>query len=223
MKKQYSLPVIIVAAIVSAYFNLNDNTTSEPASNNASDNNSAIENYADARTVFWKQLYQQGGQTLYCGVHFGTGYHSGINIEHVYPMSWVTKQLQCGDRSECRRNSSRFNQIEADLHNLFPSLKEANTLRSSFAFSEMQGEKKWIQECDFEVDENKRKVEPRDEVRGDIARAMLYMEQQYGLDIFQKQKQMLVRWHETDPVTDSEIRRNQLIESIQGNSNSFIQ
>lgn len=178
MKKKYSLPVIILAAIVSAYFNLDEDIAKENPPKELSAINANIENYADARSVFWKQIYHEGGETLYCGVNFGSGYNSDINIEHVYPMSWVTKQLNCGDRSQCRRNNARFNQIEADLHNLYPSLETANSMRSSFAFSEISGEKISIQDCDFEVDEKKHKVEPRAKVRGDIARAMLYMEQQ---------------------------------------------
>ena len=223
MKKTYSLPVIVLLAIASAYFNLDENTKPIVNPDVITQESPLIETYADARRVFWQQIYNNGGETLYCGVTFGSGYHADINIEHVYPMSWVGKHLRCGDRSQCRRNNQQFNRIEADMHNLYPSLKDINRARSSFAFAIIPGEKRFIQECDFEVDEQKRKIEPRDEVLGNIARSMLYMEQQYELEIFQKQRQLLLQWHQQDPVDEAERKRHQLIQSLQGNTNPFIQ
>lgn len=46
-----------------------------------------IENYEDARPVFWRRIYPDGGRTLYCDESFGPGYNAGLNIEHVFPMS----------------------------------------------------------------------------------------------------------------------------------------
>jgi deoxyribonuclease-1 len=77
--------------------------------------------------------------------------------------------------------------------------------------------------CDFEVDFEARVVEPRPAARGNIARAMLYMEERYGLEIFQRQREMLLRWHEEDPVDDEERRRNALIRDLQGEGNRWIE
>src|SRR5215208_5165027 len=72
------------------------------------------------------------------------------NIEHVFPAFWMTKAIGCGSRKACRRSSIAFNRMEADLHNLFPSLRTVNSKRSSFPFGEIAGENHNFPGCDFE-------------------------------------------------------------------------
>ncbi len=185
-----------------------------------------LKDYDTARKVFWKKVYPQGGETLYCGRPFLPTAKRNFNIEHVFPMSWVTNALDCGKRKQCRAKSAQFNKIEADLHNLFPARTDVNRARDSFRFGEIQGESRdYGQDCDFETDWRRRMAEPRNEVRGDIARAMFYMADEYrdqGLEIFKKQAQLLARWHNDDPPSSGEVRRNDRIEKIQGNRNRFV-
>ena len=68
-----------------------------------------------------------------------------------------------------------------------------------------------------------RVAEPREAARGDVARAMFYMEDQYEqLVLFEKQANILLKWHFQDPPSKEERWRNDKIERIQGNRNSFI-
>ena len=188
--------------------------------------NSSIKNYRSARKVFWSKLYPQGGKTLYCREDFSNNHGQGINVEHVFPMSWVTKALSCGTRNQCRKNSNVFNSIEADLHNLYPSRTEVNEDRSSFRFGEVNGENRnYGKSCDFEINSRSRVAEPTNEVRGDIARAMFYMAYQYkqhGLVIFSSQGKILYQWHIADLPNKDERYRNNKIEGLQGNKNIFI-
>lgn len=185
----------------------------------------ALEDYETARQVFWADLYPSG-TTLYCPTEFVADDRRGVNIEHVFPMSWVKNSLQCGSRNQCRKNSPLFNRIEADLHNLYPSLSHLNSARRAFRYGVINGEKRAFgRQCDFEVDRRQRVAEPREEVRGDVARAMFYMEHRYqdaGLKLFKKQAELLLKWHYQDPPSKEEQRRNTLIESLQGNRNPFI-
>lgn len=181
-----------------------------------------IEDYEQARKLFWRHLYSSGGETLYCGREFGAGYNAGINIEHVFPMAWVTNALKCGRRKQCRERSVRFNRIEADLHNLYPARTEINDARGAMRYDEISGERRFDGQCDFEVDDQRRAVEPRPAARGEIARAMFYMRDTYGLVIFDRQGAMLKRWHRDDPVSDHERQRNDVIEKIQGTRNKYI-
>ncbi len=181
-----------------------------------------IKTYEEARPIFWQQLYANGGETLYCQKQFGPGYNKGINIEHVFPMAWVAWKLKCGKRNQCRESSDEFNLIEADLHNLYPALTDMNKSRSSFAFAVIAGEERHFGVCDFEIDEQRRLVEPRPEVRGEIARAMLYMKDRYDLYLKKQQQQLLLKWHHDDPVSEPERARNEIIFSIQGNRNHWI-
>jgi len=68
--------------------------------------------------------------------------------------------------------------------------------------------------------------EPRDEVKGDIARILFYMTTMYtDLHISSStvgSLEMLIEWHELDPVDAFEINRNNVIYGYQGNRNPYI-
>ncbi len=181
-----------------------------------------FQNYFEAIPVFWSQLYPDGGETIYCGKPFGAHKGRSINIEHLFPMAWVKKKLDCPSRKQCRERSDLFNRIEADLHNLYPARQEINQARSSHSFGIIKGETRRFGRCDFEVDERRRRVEPRPAVRGNIARAMFYMHERYGLKIFRRQGDLLKRWNREDPPDAGERRRNDVIEGIQGSRNPYI-
>ena len=126
--------------------------------------------YLDTIPVFWRTLYPDGGQGLYCGRRFQAR-DRDYNIEHVYPMSWVSRALRCGDRQACRRKSRRFNEIESDMHNMYPARKDLNRERGAYPFREIPGERLVERGCDLEIDHQARVVEPRPASRGNIARA----------------------------------------------------
>jgi deoxyribonuclease-1 len=181
-----------------------------------------IVDYETARKVFWKELYSDGGTTLYCRKIFGPGYNRGINIEHVFPASWIAYSLQCGKRYQCRATSPAFNRIEADLHNLYPSRSDINKARSNYPFTLIAGEPRVFGSCDFEIDERQRIAEPAPAARGRIARAMLYMADEHNLYLKKKLRLRLVEWDRKYPPNEKEIQRNGRIEQIQGNRNPFI-
>lgn len=181
-----------------------------------------IKDYPEARRLLWSKLYRDGGETLYCSAQFGPRHDRGFNVEHIFPMSWVTKELNCGTRKECRRYDDRFNHIEGDLHNLYPALTKINDARGSLPFGMIKGEQRRYGKCDIEIHSKQRKVEPQPASRGNIARAMLYMADTYGFKLFKRQANLLNRWHKEDPPDAEERRRNDLIEKLQGNRNPYI-
>lgn len=88
-------------------------------------------------------------------------------------------------------------------------------------------------------DTSKKTFEPRDEVKGDIARMMFYMATRYqgndhdGLTLTLSPgyntpiEQLgdlctLLRWHQQDPVDEFERNRHEKIYDIQNNRNPFI-
>ena len=179
-------------------------------------------NYLDTIPVFWRTLYPDGGQGLYCGTAFEARDRS-YNIEHVYPMAWVTRALRCGDRQACRRNSPRFNDIESDMHNMYPARKDLNKARGAYPYREIRGERRVEPGCDLEIDQVARVVEPRPASRGNIARAMLYMEERYDLKLYERQRRLLLEWHRSDPVDEHERWRNRRIAEVQGEPNPWIE
>lgn len=180
------------------------------------------DNYFEVLPLFWQQVYPEGGETLYCAEKFGRNKGRNINIEHVYPMSWAMSSVGCRSRDACRRKSPRFNQIESDMHNFYPSRKDINKIRGSAPFGIISGETRSFGQCDFEFDARKRSVEPPPVSRGNIARAMFHMQESYGLKIFSRQGAMLQRWNREDPPDEEELRRNDVIEKLQGTRNRFI-
>ena len=177
--------------------------------------------YLETIPAFWKNLYPDGGEGLYCGKKFRR-FDRRYNIEHVFPMAWVTRSLRCGDRQQCRAHSKLFNLIESDMHNMYPARKDLNKRRGAMAYGIVKGER-WIEPgCDMEIDRRARRVEPRPEVRGDIARAMLYLADRYSLKLYRRQRELLERWKRADPPDAAEKARNQRIKVVQGWGNPLI-
>ena len=112
--------------------------------------------------------------------------------------------------------------MEADMYNLFPAIGEVNGLRSNYSMTIIKGEERKFGKCDVEI--KSRKVEPRDEVRGEIARTYMYMDSVYpgkGI-ISKKNRSMFEEWDRRDPVDVWECERARRIERIQGNRNEVV-
>ncbi len=178
--------------------------------------------YQQAIRLFWRELYATGGKTLYSQQQFGPTKPHWINIEHVFPMAWVVNALNCKDRRDCRRESTKFNYIESDLHNLYPSRRDLNMLRGSHRFGSIKGELRAIGSYDFKIDRKKRIVDPAPASQGEIARAMFHMAMTYKLKIFNRQAKTLAYWNRVDQPSKEEKRRNDIIETLQGTRNHFI-
>ncbi len=131
-------------------------------------------------------------------------------------------ELKCKDRKDYRNKSHKFNHIESDLHNLYPSRRDLNMLRASHRFGAIKGELRVLGSYDFEIDNKNRIVEPAPASQGEIARAMFHMAMTYDLKIFARQAQTLAYWNRTDQPSKEEKRRNDIIESLQGTRNYFI-
>ncbi|MEE8607626.1 MAG: endonuclease [Nitrospiraceae bacterium] len=179
-----------------------------------------VRNYRTARVPFWGLVYPEGGFTFYCGEEFED--NTDLNVEHIYPASWMVAFLGCGSREQCRKTSERFNRMEADLHNLYPVRADIKQARSNFRFGVIEGEKWEFDGCNFEVDKDSRIAEPRPTSRGNIARAIFYMHKEYGLPIDHRDVELLKEWNRIDPPSHHEIRRNNIIEELQGTRNPFI-
>ena len=180
-----------------------------------------LRSYQQAIRLFWREVYATGGKTLYSQQHFGPNKPDWINIEHIFPMAWVVNALKCIDRRDCRKKQ-QFNFIESDLHNLYPSRRDLNMLRGSHRFGVIKGELRLFGSYDFELDHKQRIIEPAPASQGEIARAMFHMAETYQLKLFHKQAQTLAYWNKIDQPSKEERRRNDIIETIQGTRNVFI-
>lgn len=113
--------------------------------------------------------------------------------------------------------------MEADLHNLVPAIGELNADRSNFRYAMIDGEERvYGKDVDFEVDFKSKRVEPKEDIRGNIARTYFYFEDRYGMKISKQEKQLFEAWDKLDPVDEWERERNKRIKKIQGNGNNYI-
>lgn len=147
-----------------------------------------------------------------------------IEFEHIVPAYAFGQYLPCwknGGRKNCRKVSEQFRLMEADLYNLVPAIGELNADRSNFTFSELEGEPRKYGKVDFEVDFTMRKVEPRNEIKGQIARIYFYFHKTYNLPISKKQLQLFNAWNKQYPESVQELKVNKIKEKIQGNKFTY--
>lgn len=157
-----------------------------------------------------------------------------IEWEHVVP-AWVFghtrkcwREELCIDskgnrykgRKCCEKIDDVFKAMEADMYNLYPAVGELNADRNNFRYGIIYGEERKYGACDFEVKD--KVAEPKEDIRGDIARTYFYMEDTYGVRISDKQRKLFQVWDNQDPVSEWERIRADRIEAIQGNKNKFI-
>jgi deoxyribonuclease-1 len=137
----------------------------------------------------------------------------GFNCEHLWPRAWMGS-----------RKGQRFKLIEADLHNLFPSEMKVNARRGHLPFGEVI-EEHYPAATPSKIGrgtEGREVVEPRDERKGDVARALIYMAARWGMKWPSPHAALLTRWSELDPPDAYEKRRNELVEGLQGNRNPLV-
>lgn len=191
--------------------------------------------YGDARDILYSMI--EGEDFRLSGIYTNytilldpsedpskSAFDQGINAEHVYPQS-----LGAGGEP-----------AKSDMHNIFPSRVNVNSSRGNCPFGEIVDEETdtWYFEDmssstipSNNIDAYSEKIsgcvfEPREMVKGDIARAIFYFftihHTTADKDFFEQQKEILYQWHQNDPVTERELRRDSLIHWYQGNHNPFV-
>ncbi len=139
--------------------------------------------------------------------------HDVVNTEHTWPQSRFNKQLDIGEQ-------------KADLHHLFPTDSQINSIRGSFKFGEVQKDLN-VLKCSgprFGTPSysSERVFEPPQVHKGNVARALFYFSVKYKLAIEKNEEVILRKWHNEDPVDEEERLRNDEIEQVQHSRNPFI-
>jgi deoxyribonuclease-1 len=112
--------------------------------------------------------------------------------------------------------------MQADMHNLVPSIGELNGDRSNYRYDFELAQPGQYGECRFEVDFKERRARVKEDIRGNIARVYLYMSERYGMTLSKQERQKFEVWHKEDPADAWEQERNKRIQKVQGNINRFI-
>ncbi|OYT15962.1 MAG: hypothetical protein B7C24_10240 [Bacteroidetes bacterium 4572_77] len=159
-----------------------------------------------------------------CGNYNGEGVC--YNKEHSWPKSWF---------------GGKVYPMYSDLFHIVPTDGYVNGKRSNYPFGEV-GSVSWESEngsklgnCSYPGYSSK-VFEPIDEYKGDFARSYFYMSTRYygedgnwpgsdmvdGAEIKPWALQMLLEWHNNDPVSNKETNRCNAIYNLQENRNPFI-
>lgn len=178
----------------------------------------------------WQWVGKSGGRVdlASCGyqVRSQQSRAERIEWEHMVP-AWVFgHQRQCwqnGGRKNCVENDPFFRVIESDMHNLAPSIGEVNGDRSNFSYGMVPGNMaNMYGACSSKVDFKSRLFEPRDRVKGVVARVYFYMHDRYNLAMSRQQQQLMMAWDRQYPVDGWERERDNKIARIMGHHNPFV-
>lgn len=155
------------------------------------------------------------------------GISLGMNTEHAYP------QAKGADAGNAR----------SDMHHLYPARIPVNEARANSPFAEIPDAQtqKWFykaqvftsipaQDKDLYSESKTDVFEPRESVKGDLARAIFYFYTMYRAeadladpDFFNLQRATLCQWHALDPADSAELVKTWRIAPYQENKpNPFI-
>lgn len=165
-----------------------------------------------------KAFRDRGSEYDYEGA--GYAYQDSWNREHVWSKSHGNFGTEIG--------------AGTDLHHIRPADHSVNNDRYTKDFDNGGNPHSEASECNYDSDS----WEPRDEVKGDIARMMFYMSVRYegngepDLELVDRVTDYpnpvfgvlstLIEWNQQDPPDDFERRRNLITYQYQGNRNPFI-
>lgn len=156
--------------------------------------------------------------TLYARLEVQAAWSSGGTIwnrEHVWPQStgWSDTTV-----------------AGSDLHHIRPTDPSVNSSRGNMPFGEVTNgtEVKTSNGTGSGCYRGGGYFEPHDDTKGDIARIIFYLLTRYAdadnksITGVAQSLELLLEWHELDPVSEWEISRNNKTANIQGNRNPFI-
>ncbi|HNT98452.1 MAG TPA: endonuclease, partial [Elusimicrobiales bacterium] len=171
-------------------------------------------------TAFYSQVCvrgdsEYGGDYGETGDANGDGYaDNSMNAEHIWPQGYFNSAYP----------------MKADLHHLAPTFLTPNGMRGSYPFGPA-GDAVYSTSAGS-ILSSTGEFEPADAVKGNVARAMLYFVTRYhdrniddGMDyreFWTDRVAMFLEWSRRDPPDAAERRRNDLIETFQGNRNPYI-
>lgn len=187
--------------------------------------------YNGARTQMFSYTNEENGQIH--GIYTGftqpaqaVTYLDPINAEHIIPQSFF----------------GGISPMKSDLFNLQPAHGSANSARGNSMYGEVadataqwygiSGSGDYVTQgavpgnADLWSERSGDVWEPRESVKGDLARMAFYFYTAYPTEAGSLEgladPDVLYSWHLNDPVDAAEATRNDRIETVQGNRNFFV-
>jgi endonuclease G, mitochondrial len=133
-----------------------------------------------------------------------------FNCEHVVPQSWFAKREP----------------MRGDLHHLFACESRCNSFRGNWPYFDFEERERTVREHCGRLEAEGFQPSAG---KGPAARATLYFLLRYPRQLGDTERELtaarlelLVAWHQDDPVSDYERHRNAAIAELQGNRNPLI-
>lgn len=240
MKKTITLLFILVSYICysqipSGYYNSVNGLSGDElkaALHNIIDNHTEYE-YTSGSTDVWdilKETDRDPSNSLNVILLY-TGWSVNAAQEYNNGSGWSREHVWAKSHGDFDNNPP----AGTDAHHLRPCDISVNSSRGNKDFDNGGTRHSEATECFSDSDS----WEPRDAVKGDVARMMFYMAVRYEGDVsgepdlelvdytgtsgpYFGKLSTLLQWHEDDPVDDFERNRNDIIYSYQNNRNPFI-
>lgn len=200
-----------------------------------------------AKQIAHEQIYNDARITAYCGCAYDENKRVDLEScqyrvddrhedrahrvewEHIFPAYNIGHQRQCwqnppetrSGRQHCEETDPVYQVAATDLHNVLPAIGQINALRSNYRYAEISGEfRKFGPLCDFEL--MGRSVEPRDAIKGAVARVWFYMRDTYNIALSSRDARLLAAWNNRFPPAEWELERDRRIAEVQGNTNPYV-
>lgn len=207
--------------------------------------------FARAKTIA-KKVFADKRETLYCSCRFNEENQVDlkschmeeassierarrIEWEHIMPAEHFGRHFQCWKEAICEKDGKvyrgrkccekvdkNFREIESELYNLWPSVGVVNQKRSNYDYSTILV-KTDLYGCDFSVNKQEKKVEPKNAIKGLVARANLFMAYRYNIPLSAEQRLLFETWHAQYPPTELEIIWGRQVAAIEGYNNPYIE
>ncbi|KAF0152441.1 MAG: extracellular ribonuclease [Ignavibacteria bacterium] len=199
--------------------------------------------YTSSATDVWDILshaYQDPAKSnnvllIYTGISQEKTYNASIDIYRNDPNAWNREHVWAQSRGGFDVDNNAHNPgVASDAHNLAPEDASVNSDRGNKDFDIGGNAHTEAIGCFMDADS----FEPRDAVKGDVARMLFYMDVRYEGTNGEVQLELqdgvntpvgtigklstLLLWHQQDPPDSIEIKRNDVIFAYQGNKNPFI-
>ncbi len=114
-------------------------------------------------------------------------------------------------------NQESLTRLNADLQLIMPLLSEDFVLGDDYRFGEVEVATSQLA-CGISLDDNNKLFEPPAAKKGNVARIVLYLHENYQYELSQKEIQVFLEWQELDKVETWEAERNRWLEILQGKS-----
>ena len=154
-------------------------------------------------------------------------FYSGVSVSNTWGGGTIYNREHVWPKSNAWYNESGGG---SDLHHLRPEDNRVNSTRNNLPFGEVNGgtEAKLTDGRGSNCYYGGGYFEPQDAAKGDTARIIFYLltryseADSYSITKVAQSMEMLLRWHNLDPVDEWEINRNEVTFDYQGNRNPFI-